>query len=298
MEKRAMTQQLAQAIATSLFNTIVIGLTNLITQWYKQLVNFITGQQIVLTTGAGVTFQQPIVIRFWQTNVTVVDAALALLILWIAYNVTLGVYDPLQMLSRIILATVAAHASIQFVGLFVTLNNALCASAIQAAGLPNISDLAALLGVPVAGVNETNILQFFIISAMSGVVVLQMIVRVGVLDLLIVLLPLFMLLLVSPTTQPFAGFGISAFFAVLFLQFLQVTAIALGAALVATFGQTFSFVSTLAGIAVLTLVLKIPGWLGSAISSSIGSVRSPFGYAASAAREAAQGFLTLVKTVL
>jgi hypothetical protein len=200
------------------------------------------------------------------------------------------------MLSRVVLAAIAAHASLQFIGLFVRLNNAMCV-AVLGTNAPTVSDIVAFLNIPAANGNGFVVVETLIIDLMSVVVLLQELVRLGLLDLLIVLSPLAALLYASPGSQRWGNLIVVAFFATLFLQFAQVTAIVIGAALITTINTTFSIVSALAGIAVLFFVLKIPGWLGSAVTNAIGGVGSPFGYAAQAAREAAQGFLTLIRVV-
>ncbi len=282
---------------------IVGGIEGQIFTWYQQILDWIAGQNFVLQTGAGVTFQQPVIVKFWQANALVADAALALVVLWIAYNVIIGYYDPLQMLSRVVLAAVAIHASLTFISLFVSINNGLCASVVATAGVPNTADIAAFLYPNVHAVlggqgDPGQVFQAVIIVLMTITVILQLIVRLGLLDLLIVLSPLALLLYIAPGTQKWANLWFGAFFTTLFLQFLQVTAIAVGAALITSLAATASIVSAIAGVAVLVFVLKIPGWLGSAVTSSIGGVQSPQQYALQAAQQAAQGFLTLVKTVL
>jgi hypothetical protein len=265
-----------QDFATALMNAITQGFTNFVDMSYQQLVAFTT-QKVEFQTGAGVSYLQPLVLRFWQANVTIADAALAVFITWIALNVILSQYEPLQMMSRVVLAAVAAHASLQFTALFVELNNALCRAALAVAQTPNLQDIAALLGVPLTGGRGVGafLFQDLFIKIMADAVLFQMIVRVGVLDLLIPLLPLLALLLITPVTQQAAFFGFSAFFAVLFLQFLQVSAIAIGAALVTGLTATLSIASTFAGIAVLYLVLRIPGWVAGAIGNYISTIRSP-----------------------
>jgi hypothetical protein len=246
-------------------------------QSYQQFMAF-TQQKILFQTGAGISYLQPLVIRFWSLSVTVVDAALAGVVVWIAYNVALGLYEPLRMLSRVVLAAIAAHASLTFAGLFIELNNAMCRAALQTATTPQGLDIAALLGVPVLGGRGLGafLLQDLLIKILSDAVMFEMVVRAGVLALILSLLPFIALLLILPETQPAAQVGFSAFFVVTFLQFLQVSAIALGAALVTSLGATLSITSTLAGVAVLFFVLRIPGWLGSGITSYIGSIRTPW----------------------
>ncbi len=289
----------AQQVVAAIFGAIA----NQGMQWYQQIVAWATGQQFIFQTGAGVTFQQPAVLRFWQMNVTVADGILILVVLWIAYNVVLGYYNPLQMMQRAILAAVAAHASLTFVGLFINLNNALCAGVFQVAGTPNTSDLAAFLFPNVhaafGGPGDAGLVfQTLIEDVMATVVILQMAVRVGLLDIIIVFTPIAAILYISPLTQRAANFIFSAFFVTLFLQLIQVTAITVGAALITSFASTSSIVSFLAGVAVLFLVLKIPRWLGNTVTSAIGDVQSPQQYALAAAQQAAATVITLVRAVL
>jgi hypothetical protein len=283
-------------IAIQVAMALIQALAGQIQMVYQQIIAWANGQQFLFQTGASVSYQQPVVMQLWRANVLIADSALALVILWIGYHVILAIYDPLQMLSRVVLAAVAIHASLQFIGLFIRLNNALCVGVLGTTA-PTISDIAAFLNIPAATGNGFVVVGTTIINLMSIVVLLQELVRLGLLDLLIAFIPFAALLYISPATQHWANLIFTAFFAVLFLQFAQVSAIVIGAALITSINSTFSIVSALAGIAVLFFVLKIPGWLGSAVTGAIGGVGSPFAYAAQAAREAAQGVLTLIRIV-
>jgi hypothetical protein len=267
----------AKAIGQAIVSAITQAIASFINQLSQQLTAAFSSQKIVLQTGAGVSYALPVVIRFWQMSVTTVDLALAIVILWIAYNTMLGVYEPLKMLSRVALAAIGAHASLQFAGLFIELNNALCKDALAVAQTPTTLDIVALFGLPVLGGRGVVdfLFQDLFIRILADMVTFQMIVRMGILDLILTILPFFALLLVLPETQSIAQLGLSAFVAVVFLQFLQVLAIALGSTLVTSLAATLSVTSTFAGIAILFFVLRIPGWIGGAIGSYINSIRSP-----------------------
>jgi hypothetical protein len=269
------------------------GVVNQIQQWYQQLVTYLTQHQFIARTGEALTFQQPVVVRFWMANVTIADVALTLVVLWVAYNIIFGFYQPLEILSRVVLAAIAVHASLQFIGFFIEINNALCATAVQVAGAPNLADIVNFLtGVRLdPNANGAVVVQVIIMDVMAVAILLQELARLGVLDLLIVIAPLAFLV------PELARLWIAAFFAVLFLQFLQVAAIVLGAILIAGLGAGGTIVSTLAGLAILLLVLRIPTWLGLAVTQALGGIRSPFGYAVAAAREAARGMITLLRVM-
>lgn len=267
----------AQALGQAVVNAIGQAIASFINQEYQQLVVAFSSQRVVLQTGGGVSYQLPIVIRFWQMSVTTTDLALAVVILWIAYHTMLGSYEPLKMMSRVVLAAIGAHASLQYAGLLIELNNALSQGALALAQKPTVLDIAALFGLPVLGGRGVAdfVFQDVFIRLLADMVTFQMIVRLALLDLLLTLLPFFSLLLVLPETQPIAQVGLSAFVAVVFLQFLQVLAIGLGSTLVTSLDATLSTTATFAGIAMLFFVLRIPFWLGSALTSYIGSIRSP-----------------------
>ncbi len=105
--------------------------------------------------------------------------------------------------------------------------------------------------------------------------VLQMLMRLALLDVLLAIAPLAMVLWVLPQTERWAALWWRTFLPTLFCQFLQVAALGLGTALGRGLAQpSESALAPLLGIAILLLVLKIPGLLhagfghGSSISGS------------------------------
>jgi hypothetical protein len=103
---------------------------------------------------------------------------------------------------------------------------------------------------------------------MSIAVSFQMILRVGLLDFLISIAPLMWLLYGLPQTQKYANLYTVALVAVIFVQFAQDTAMAVGSSLLSTLGGG-SLVVIIGGVAILQLVLRLPGWFGNWMSSTL-----------------------------
>lgn len=271
-----------------------------ILQFYQQIVVLTAQHDFVFSTGAGVSYQQPIVIMMWQTNVMAANALLALILVWIGYNVMLGYYEPLYMLSRVVLAAVASNASLQLIGLFVQVNDLLIGQTLQTLQLPQIIDLAAFLGRPPGGVLDGGaaiVLQFLIIMLGALGLIFQMVVRLALLDLLIVVSPLAMLLYITPATQRWAQLWSAAFSSVLFVQFLQITALVLGARLITTISASSDIVSFFGGVALLILVLRIPRMLQNAVTGMIGETRSTYGVAGQVLTTIRGGLFRMLRSI-
>jgi hypothetical protein len=254
------------------FLLVVVGS---ITGTYNDILAWAVGPAFAFGTNADVTYQQAVVVQVWQVCVVAADGVLVIIVIWIAYNVTLGVYEPLEMLWRVILAAVTIHASLQFAGLLIELNNGLC-NAVLAITKPPVDPLA-LLGLPHLPLdNGVSLLSDMILHIMAGVLLAENFVRVEVLDVLICIAPLALLLFVAYSTQQWAKLWSAAFFATLFLQFVQVTAMVLGSALIANLGTKSTVVPALLGMGILGLVIAMPKWLGGAVTGVIsGASRLP-----------------------
>ncbi len=219
---------------------------------------------ISLTPPSG-TYQSTSVVALWHWSVGVMDAALALLALWGGYNVIvrhhLGVryHAALEFLPRLALAALAANLSLLFASFFIDLNNALC-DGVGQVGLPGYEQLGSV------GQNLAFLLLALIYGVVGLLLVLQMLLRLALLDLLIVLGPLGLLCWALPQTQAWARLWTSTFVATALVQFLQMTTLKLGAALILelTPGRLDNAVLTLlVGAADLYLTFKIPGMLRS-----------------------------------
>jgi hypothetical protein len=212
------------------------------------------------------TYDNPVVLVLWSAVVAVADAALALIVLWGGYNAMLheGIgaryHTARQVLPRVALAALAANLSLFFVQVLIDLNNALC-------GVPSV----ALREVVTLLLNRSDSgLAFGILFLAFGVaallLIVQMLVRLAMLDLLIVTAPLALLCWALPQTQAWSRLWTRAFLSTVFVQFLQVLTLSLGGALIGIFrAESFFFgaMDLLIGLAAVYLALKVPGLLRS-----------------------------------
>lgn len=266
--------------------------------FYSSLISWSQGQSFILTTGNLITYDQPTVAKMHDALLPVTAAVIALLFAMAGHRIILGA-NPLRVLPRIILVSVLAAASPLLLKKSIDLNNGLCelvlGAAVQNRPGENFATLF-LMGTNPLDLGSINWIGAEIILLMGIGVSLQALVRVGVLDVLWVIGPLVLLLYAEPAWQRWANLWTCAWIATVFTQFLQVVVICLGASLVGNFGG-LTPVAMLVGIAILFLVMKVPGWLSSAVSNTLVGVPSTYEVAANAIKQTGEAALQLVKTI-
>jgi uncharacterized membrane protein YgcG len=109
---------------------------------------------------------------------------------------------------------------------------------------------------------------------------IQLLVRLALIDVCLVMAPIAMVCWILPQTQRWTQFWLNAVLSALFVQPLQVLALALGATLMATFGAQTNVWGMLlqlgVGIAAIWLAWRMPRLMESwAVRFSVGSVGSP-----------------------
>ena len=109
-------------------------------------------------------------------------------------------------------------------------------------------------------------MSWFIYLVMALLLMLQMLMRLGLVDLLIVVAPLAMACWVLPQTQAWARLWSSLFTGTVFVQGLQVLGLRLGTALGSELSGTAAgahaeTLQAFLGIAVLALVLRLPRYM-------------------------------------
>ena len=206
---------------------------------------------------------------------TIANAALALVALWGGFNLIvrehLGspYHEAMELFPRLVLGALLANTSLWWAQLAIDANNALC-SAIGAATLPawERTDTATQLLVEVISV--------LIYLVTSLLLLLQMLMRLALIDVLLVVSPLALLCWVLPQTQGWARLWSSVFFGAVFAQFVQVLALKLGGALLtelAPMGADAALLAVFLGIAVLALTMRIPGLMRNHLGDGLGFAR-------------------------
>jgi hypothetical protein len=173
---------------------------------------------------------------------------------------------------RLVLGVILVNTANWWTRLAIDVNNAAC-SAFGAGPPPTLDDAFWRASFP------TNLIVGLIYVVMGLLLVLQQLMRLALVDVLVVLAPLAALCWILPQTRGWGRLWGSLFVGTVFAQCVQVLALRLGFNL-ATSMPPFSgagLVQPLLGIAVLGLVLKIPGLMrgggggGTLVSSLIGS---------------------------
>ena len=260
---------------------------------------------LLVVTDPALTSENKQVRTFWWVMVAIVFAFTFILFILAGYRVMMGAVgfryaDALESLPRIMLALLGASFSLVFVSLFIALNNSLCQAVSSAVdtfgGLPgtynpnfaNATDsigniLKSFASVFIGTFNGADLLNSIIsivVFVLLLMVSVQLFVRLALLNLLIIFSPLGFACWALPQGggQQLTKLWMNAFFATVMVQFLQWTCYATGnavfaglnAAGIGGFGQPLIPFFQVTELAVLWLVLKIPGWLGNTVTNTMG----------------------------
>jgi len=168
-----------------------------------------------------------------------------------------------------VLGALLANTSLTWAQLAIDANNALCL-AIGQASLPawERADSATQLLV--------EVIAILIYLVTSLLLLLQMLMRLALIDVLLVVSPLGLLCWVLPQTQGWARLWSSTFFGAVFTQFVQVLALKLGGSLLTELTPMAPDAALLAvflGVAVLLLTMKIPGLMRNHLGDGLGFTR-------------------------
>lgn len=248
--------------AADVFTQVLVSLLKGIADALRGLVGAVMGSSLnfVSQTPPSGSYQSPTVQALWGVVRDIANAALALVVLWGGYNVMasrqLGspYHEAMEIFPRLILGGLLVNTSLTWTQFAIDLNNALC-SAIGQATLPSWEQ---------AGTGSQaliDIISVIIYLVTSLLVLLQMLMRLALVDVLLVAAPLGLVCWVLPQTQGWARLWTGTFFATVFTQFVQVLAMKLGASLiveVAPMAPDAMLLSIFLGIAVLALTLKVP----------------------------------------
>jgi hypothetical protein len=263
------------------------GIGQSIVQWFQQqgqaTLDEVASLGFMYSTPPPISYNNGVVQTGFQWSLFALDAAVGLMLVISGYNIIMRRHldvpasELLHVAPRLVLALVAAHAALLFIGPIIDLMNTLTGDFVNTLG-----------GGKILQQNPGNIDQgiMSVIFAILDLIimlllVLEMLVRIALLDLLIILAPFWLAATALPQAASFAQLGASAFVMTLLVQFFQVGAVAMGAAMIATIGVNNPIVGGLVGLAAFYLAFKIPGMLSHLLRNSVGALHRDILFAAS-----------------
>jgi hypothetical protein len=263
--------------AADIFSQVLITFLRSIADGLHSLVEGVMGSNlnfITRTPPAG-SYNSPTVHTLWGVVRGIADAALVLVALFAGFNVIvrehLGspYHEAMEVVPRLILGALLVNTSLSWGQLAIDLNNALC----QALGETSLPAWQHADTVTQALVNVIATLIYLVTSLL---LVIQMLMRLALLDVLLITAPLGLLCWVLPQTNSWARLWSTTFFSVVFVQFVQVVALKLGGSLMTDLTPMTAdagLLSVFLGIAVLVLTLKIPSLMRHRAGEGFGFVR-------------------------
>jgi len=256
-------------VLTNLFRTISTALRGIVDGVLNSSLNFIT------QTPANGSYGSPTVMTLWGAVRGLTNAALALVVLWGGFNLIVRehvgspYHEAMELVPRVVLGALLANTSLSWAQLAIDANNGLC----QVIGQ---TSLPAWDRADSATQTLVDVIATLIYLVTSLLLLLQMLMRLALIDVLLVAAPLGLLCWVLPQTQSWARLWSGTFFAAVFTQFVQVLALKLGGSLLTELtpmAADAALLSVLLGIAVLALTLRIPGLMRGHIGDGLGFVR-------------------------
>jgi hypothetical protein len=211
------------------------------------------------------SYDSPVVTGLWGTVRAAANALLVLIFVASGLNVMLKdrigapYHEAAEIFPRAVVGATLANVSLWLAQLAIDFNNALC-GLIGGTSLPGWQNAGAgeqTFATLVAGLLYLVVALFLI---------LQMLMRLALIDVLIVVAPLALLCWTLPQTHGWARRWSAAFSGAVFTQFLQIVALKLGGELFTDLTPAAdsgaALLPSLLGIAVLVLTIRLPSLLG------------------------------------
>ncbi|HEU5348596.1 MAG TPA: hypothetical protein VFU63_08285 [Ktedonobacterales bacterium] len=256
-----------ESFASSAAQSIMNAFTPVIDGFLQNPVN------IVNQTPPVDSYQNTTIVTLNTVFVGVVSAALACLLVIGGYTILIGSHlrmpqaSASELLARLVLVVGTVHFNLLFLGFFIDLENTLCQAVINATDTQVLTNTIANL----LTFNPTTGLLLVILAILLGIMavllLVQMIARLATVDLLLALAPLGLGCLLLPQTVRWGRLWLTAFSAAVWVQFIQVVALALGSVFLSAVnapGTVFHgnvLATAFLAIGTMGLVLRIPNML-------------------------------------
>jgi hypothetical protein len=292
-------RDLVPQIVASFLGGLISGIGGAVAQFPNE-VNFLS------RTPERLSYDNDLVKAFIHATQMLADGVLAVVTLIGGFNVMFRPYlgrsyaGTLELAPRILLGAVLANTAAWWGRLAIDVNNAAC-GAFGAGPPPNLADTLARSTLP------DELLIGLIYVVMGLLLTLQQLMRLALVDVLLILAPIAAVCWILPQTNGWGRLWGTLFVGTVFAQTVQVLTLRLGFNLATDMPQTTAagLIQPLLGIAVLALVLKIPGLMrggggggmiiGSLVGTAAGSIvgsgagRLAMGTVGSGARAVARG---------
>jgi TrbL/VirB6 plasmid conjugal transfer protein len=259
--------------ASTVFNAALVGLGRKTTDDVVGFMGWLLGNgNLISQTPAGLSYASDVVVRLWETMRYVANGALAVVTVWGGVNVMVQsqvrapYHGALELLPRLVLSAILVNTSLYWGRFVIELNNLLC----QGLGEGSIPAWDSLRQ-PEAGSGLMNLIAMVIYLVMGLMLLGQMLMRLALVDTLLVIGPLALTCWVLPQTVSWARLWFNTFFGTVFVQFVQVLVLQLGADLIKHLPAALPslgsdpidhsrawLMTLLLGVAVLQLARRVP----------------------------------------
>jgi len=263
--------------AADIFSQVLVTFLRSIADGLHSLVNGVMSGSLnfIPRTPPSGSYNSPTVHTLWNVVRGIADAALVLVALFAGFNVMarqhLGspYHEAMEVIPRLILGALLVNTSLSWGRLAIDVNNALC----EALGQTSLPAWQHADTVTQALVNVIATLIYLITSLL---LVIQMLMRLALVDVLLITAPIGLLCWILPQTNSWARLWSTTFFSVVFVPFVQVVALKLGGSLMTDLtpmAADAALLSVFLGIAVLVLTLRIPSLMRHPAGEGFGFVR-------------------------
>lgn len=253
-----------QQTITGILTSVVSGLAD---DFGDAIVSFLNQVNFLTRTPENLSYNNDLVRQYVSATQALADGLLAVVVLVSGYNVMLRPHmgatyvGAREMLPRVLLGAILINTAAWWCRLAIDVNNAACG----VFGAPSIADtVATMLRVILDPTHLAGYLMLLIATIMTVLLLVQQLMRLALVDVLVILAPLAAVVWILPQSQAWGKLWGRLFVATVFAQAVQVLTLRLGFSLATGLPQLNAggLLQPLLGIAVLALVLKIPGLMG------------------------------------
>ena len=259
-----------QKLTECTFSDLVSWVTTQIFNQLQTPIHDSIASGLLTSTDPKLTYDNTITKDFFTASVIIVESLLTIYLMVVGYLVFVKgtqYYQVLQSLPGLALAVVAANFVNLFYPALIDLNNALCGQLAYKNAFNMLhAIIQTFMGGNGVGAGFLTVILGLILCILIIILAAQMVFRLAWLDVLLIFLPFGVFFLGHPLTQSLGKSIVLAFFATLYVQFVQVTAMVIGFTLIANFAANFtgeqSVTSLFIACATFYVAIRLPGIFG------------------------------------